>query len=167
MVKVDCSFGANGMTQWGGFDPFWCIRLRPKNLKEFAERRQPWHSGSSTLVATTATSEDIIACSFHRDRAKESFNFRVKSAAFSIFMCASSCASTTVFEDGTTQIIGFVNLKIPSTVREKEACSSAIKVSSLGVSIFRVPETTSVSIGHSSNTRTQVKNNCLVLGKPI
>lgn len=85
--------------------------------------------------------------------------------ALSLLPC---CAVTRENPDGSMTVRGFVSMTIERSETSKDTCRSlAVGVNTIGVSVFKSPETMSANIGYQSMKHVRVKDDCIIIGDPL
>ncbi|MCL6286216.1 hypothetical protein M3P21_22245 [Ruegeria sp. 2012CJ41-6] len=88
--------------------------------------------------------------------------------SFSILSGLPCCAVVHENPDGSVTVRGLVNMEIEREVSDEDTCRSlAMGVNTIGASVFRTPEATSLNIGYQSLKHVRIRDNCMILGDPI
>ncbi len=74
------------------------------------------------------------------------------------------CSITLSGEDGTTRIIGFVDLEIRSQDESATFAGYVADVTTVGVAVLSTPEASGISLGYNHQQIGILRNNVLVVG---
>ena len=76
------------------------------------------------------------------------------------------CAITTVGADGSREVLGFVQMKLPASTPPGALAGETIELNVVGLLVFSSPVGGGVALGYAREQITGLKNNVLVLNAP-
>lgn len=78
----------------------------------------------------------------------------------------SSCAVTTIREDGSREVFGFVSMRLDASGTPESYAGDTIDLTTFGILLFNSPLGGGVSLGYARERATALKNHALIVGGP-
>lgn len=83
-----------------------------------------------------------------------------------VLMLLSGCAVTTIREDGSREVFGFVNMRLDPSGTADAYAGDTIDLTTFGILIFTSPLGGGVALGYAHEQATALKNHALIFGAP-